>query len=59
LTVPTIGEIWIYDGRKLYMILDKDNFGRYDLLRIGDDSGMIDLGYDMMHWIQIGVWKKL
>jgi hypothetical protein len=41
------------------MILDKDNFGRYDLLRIGDDSGMIDRGHDMMRWLQTDVWKKL
>jgi hypothetical protein len=59
LTVPTIGEIWVYDGSKLYMILDKDNFGCYDLLRIGDDSEIIHRGYDMMHWLQTDVWKKL
>jgi hypothetical protein len=56
---PTIGEIWVYDKTKLYIIIDKDKHGYYDLLRIGDDSEIIHHGYDLNHWLQTDVWKKL
>ena len=59
---PTIGEIWVYDKTKYYIILDKDKYGAYDLLCINESNEgteRIHKGYDLKYWVQTDVWKKL
>jgi hypothetical protein len=60
--IPIIGEIWVYDSKKYYIILDKDKHGAYDLLCLNEENEWVERihkGYDMIHWLHTDVWEKL